>query len=340
MSNLGHSDGPRKKSSPASGRPVPRLEAQRTSILDCILIGTGGMMPMPYRMLASMAVRLNGKIYLFDAGEGAQINWKKARIGVRGLKLIAVTHLHADHCLGIPGMLMLKAQMDDPEPLTIIGPPGTREFVVQCRKTLEFQLNYPIQYIEWPAGNTGVAYSDDQVRILWEPVKHTRFCLGYRLEEFDRPGQFDSESARTLGVPMGPLWGKLQNGQSVATPDGSTIRPEQVLGSPRKGRHIAYVVDTRPAPGVFSLCRDADIAFLEGMFLSQHSEHADEKGHLTVTEAAEIAKISEPSRLVLVHISPRYEKSELVRLEEEARAVFQPVQAGKDLDIFEVRFPE
>jgi ribonuclease Z len=298
------------------------------------------MMPMPYRMLSSLAVRLNGKIYLFDAGEGAQINWKRARIGVRGLKLIAVTHLHADHCLGIPGMLMLKAQMDDPEPLTIIGPPGTREFVSQCRKTLEFQVNYPISFTEWPGDKTGVAYSDDQARILWEPVKHTRFCLGYRIEELDRPGKFDPETARALGVPMGPLWGRLQDGQSVTTPDGKTVDPGLVLGPPRRGRHIAYVVDTRPAPGVFSLSRGADIAFIEGMFLTEHSVHADEKGHLTVTEAAEIAKKSRPARLVLVHISPRYENKELGRLEEEAGAIFQPVKAGRDLDYFEVKFQE
>lgn len=298
------------------------------------------MMPMPYRMLCSMAIRLNGKIYLFDAGEGAQINWKKARIGVRGLKLIAVTHLHADHCLGIPGMLMLKAQMEDPEPLTIIGPQGTREFVTQCRKTLEFQINYPISFIEWPGDESGVAYSDDQARILWEPLKHTRFCLGYRLEEFDRPGKFDAESARSLGLPMGPLWGKLQSGMSVTTPQGREILPQQVLGPPRKGRHIAYVVDTRPAPGILPLCRDADIAFLEGMFLTEHSGHADEKGHLTVTEAASIAREARPGRLVLVHISPRYEKGDLGRLEEEAKSIFQPVQVGRDLEIFEVRFPD
>ncbi|MEN6438769.1 MAG: ribonuclease Z [Syntrophobacter sp.] len=308
--------------------------------MECILIGTGGMMPMPYRMLVSLAVRLNGKIYLFDAGEGVQINWKRARVGVRGLKLIAVTHLHADHCLGIPGMLMLKAQMDDPEPLTIIGPAGTREFVTQCRKTLDFLVNYPIHFIEWPGDGTGVAYRDAQARILWEPVKHTRFCLGYRIEELDRPGKFDPEAARNLGIPMGPLWGKLQSGQDIIGPQGMEVRSDQVLGPPRRGRHIAYVVDTRPAPGVYQLCKDADLAFIEGMFLSEHSGHADAKGHLTVEEAAGILKESRPKRAVFVHISPRYENNELSRLEEEARPLFPAARAGRDLDMFEVKLPE
>ena len=131
---------------------------------------------MPYRMLSSLAIRLNGQIYLFDAGEGTQINWKKVRLGVRGLKLIAVTHLHADHCLGIPGMVMLRAQMEDPAPLTILGPPGTGEFVAQFRRLLEFKVNFTINVIEWSSNSTGVAYRDDQAEILWEPLKHTRFA--------------------------------------------------------------------------------------------------------------------------------------------------------------------
>ena len=111
--------------------------------MDCILLGTGGMMPMPYRLLSSMALRLNGWIYLIDAGEGTQIGWKQARLGVRGIRLIAVTHLHADHCLGIPGLMMLKAQMENPGPLTVIGPPGIREFVEQNHRIMEFHVNYP-----------------------------------------------------------------------------------------------------------------------------------------------------------------------------------------------------
>jgi len=308
--------------------------------LECVLIGTGGMMPMPYRMLSSLALRLNGRMYLFDAGEGTQINWKRARLGVRGLKLIAVTHLHADHCLGIPGMIMLRAQMDDPDPLTVLGPPGTRDFIVQLQKLLEFKVNFPIEVVEWSPGSTGEAYRDDQARILWEPVKHTRFCLGYRFEELDRPGKFDPARARDLDVPVGPLWGKLQKGESVETPSNRTVQPAQVLGPVRRGRHIAFVVDTRPAPGVYSLCKKVDLAFLEGMFIKEHSEHADQKGHMTVAEAAKIAKKAGAGRAVIVHISPRYENSELGKLEEEARREFDCVKIGRDLDMFEVSFPD
>ncbi len=295
---------------------------------------------MPYRMLASLALRLNGQIYLFDAGEGTQINWKRARLGVRGLKVIALTHLHADHCLGVPGMIMLRAQMEDPDPLIVLGPPGTRDFIVQFQKLLEFKVNFQIEIIEWSPGGTNTAYRDEQARILWQPVKHTRFCLGYRFEELDRPGKFDPARAQRLGVPMGPLWGKLQKGESVKIPSDRTVQPADVLGPSRRGRHIAFVVDTRPAPGVYSLCSKVDLAFLEGMFVSAHSDHADQKRHMTVAEAARIARKAGAARAVIVHISPRYENSELGKLEEEARKEFDHAKIGKDLDWFEVSLPD
>lgn len=308
--------------------------------LECILIGTGGMMPMPYRMLSSMAIRLNGQVYLFDAGEGTQINWKKARLGVRGLKLIAVTHLHADHCLGIPGMMMFKAQMEEPAPLAILGPPGTREFVTQCRKMLDFRLNFPVDVIEWSPESGEQAFRDEQAEILWQPVKHTRLCLGYRFEELDRPGKFSPERAQALEVPMGPLWGQLQKGETIETPSNKTVEPVQVLGPPRRGRHIAFVVDTRPAPGVYALCKEADLAFLEGMFLAEHAQHAQQKGHMTAVEAALVARQSGVARAVLIHISPRYENNELQQLENEAREEFQRLRVGRDLDTFKVSFLE
>ena len=308
--------------------------------LECTLIGTGGMMPMPYRMLSSMALRLNGDLYLFDAGEGTQINWKKARLGVRGLKLIAVTHLHADHCLGVPGMMMFKAQMEEAVPLVILGPPGIGEFVAQCRKLLDFRLNFPVEVIEWTPDSGEQAFCDEQAQIFWRPVKHTRFCLGYRFEERQRAGKFSPELARKLAVPMGPLWGRLQRGQTVETPSGASVSPSEVLGPPRRGRHVAFVVDTRPAPGVYELCRQADLAFLEGMFLAEHARHAEQKGHMTAVEAAVIARESGVLRAVLTHISPRYENNRLKELEEEARGKFEHVAIGHDLETFTVSFPE
>lgn len=305
--------------------------------MECILLGSGGMMPMPYRLLTSLAVRVGGDLYVFDAGEGTQINWKRLRLGVSGLKLIAITHLHADHCLGLPGLMMLKAQMGDPRPLTIIGPPGIEEFVQQVERTLDFYLNYPVQFIEWSEASSETAYVDEQARILWRPLKHTRFCLGYRLEEHERPGRFHPEKARELLVPEGRLWGLLQKGEPVTNTVGQEILPEQVLGPPRRGRHVAFVVDTRPTEAVNRLCEDVDIAFLEGMFLPEHSQHAEEKGHMTVAEAAAIAREAQATKAVLVHISPRYQESDLNLLETAARATFAGAQMGRDAQTYPVR---
>lgn len=306
--------------------------------MDCILLGTGGMMPLPNRLLTSLAVRLDGRIYLFDAGEGTQIGWKRAQLGLRGFSLLAVTHLHADHCLGIPGLLMLRAQMDDPDPFTIVGPPGIKVFLQETRKTLDFYLNYPLEIIEWSHIEEELAYEDAKVRLFWQPLKHTRFCLGYRLEERERPGRFNPGRAAQLGVPKGSGWGQLQAGKEIVLENGVTIRPDQVLGPSRCGRHLAYVVDTRPVKALYRLCRKVDIAFLEGMFLPEHAEHASAKGHLTVVEAARIARRAEVKQAVLVHISPRYDDEDLALLESKALETFEQAVVGRDLAMYSIAY--
>ena len=308
--------------------------------MECILLGSGGMMPMPYRLLTSLAVRFNGRIYLFDAGEATQLGLKSTKIGVRGLNVLAVSHLHADHCLGIPGIMMLRSQIQDPEPLTILGPPGIKKFIQQTHENLGFFLNFPITFVEWSSQTDEVAYQDDQVRIIWHPLDHSRFCLGYRLEELDRPGKFKPHLAAALGIPKGSLWGELQQGRSITLEDGSEIGPEQVLGEPRRGRYVSYVVDTRPSKGVYRLCQDADIAFLEGMFLPDDAEHAEAKGHLTVEDAARIAGRAGVRRAVLIHISPRYNSEELALLAAAAKSRFAGAEMGEDFKVYHVPLPD
>jgi ribonuclease Z len=279
-------------------------------------------------------VRLKGKVYLFDAGEGVQLGWKRAGLGFKGPRVIAVSHLHADHCLGIPGLMMLRSQTDDPEPLTIAGPPGIEDFVRHIQRILDFYINYPVYFIEWSEQAPEIAYQDELIRLYWRPVKHTRFCLGYRLEELERPGRFDTARAESLGIPQGPLWGRLQRGETVVNEAGRTIFPGQVLGRPRRGRHVAFVVDTRPAKNIYRLCKDADIAFMEGMYLPEHAEQAEAKCHMTVAEAARIAGRAGVQRAVLTHISPRYNDDDLGSLETAARQRFDNVRIGRDQDVY------
>jgi ribonuclease Z len=308
--------------------------------MECVLLGTGGMMPMPDRLLASLAVRLGGCCYVFDAGEGVQLGVKRTRLGMGGLTVVAITHLHADHCLGLPGLLMLRSQMDQPGPLTILGPPGIVQFVQQNQEILRFHVNYPLRFVEWQETATDVAYQDHLVRIRWQPLEHTCFCLGFRLEERDRPGKFHPLQAQALGVPEGPLWGRLQRGETAILASGEAIRPDQVMGPPRRGRHLCYAVDTRPCAALEDLCQEVDLAFIEGMFRLDDGRHADAKRHLTVAEAAGIVSRARAKRAVLVHISPRYTVEDLPDLESEARRYFAETDMGRDFNRYPVPYPE
>jgi ribonuclease Z len=303
--------------------------------VECVLLGSGGMMPMPYRALTALVVRVEGRLYLFDAGEGTQVSLKAARLGIKAMRVMAVSHLHGDHCLGLPGLLMMRAQVPEPGPLTVLGPPGLRRFVAQTQEVLGFFLNYPIEFREWRAGAPDEAYRDEAVRVLWAPLKHTTVCLGYRLEEHPRPGKFRPEAARALGIPPGPLFGKLQRGEGVTVKDGRIVAPDQVLGPARPGRAICFAVDTRPTKALYRLCKDAGMAFLDGMFLPEHGEEAATKGHMTVDDAARVAARAGVRRAVLVHISPRYQgDEEMGRLSHAASLRFRRSEMGRDLGVY------
>ena len=295
-------------------------------------------MPMPGRFLTSVAVRLQGQIYLFDAGEGCQINLKKTKLGIKPLRVMAVSHLHGDHCLGVPGLLMMRAQVPDAGSLTILGPPGIERFIRQLHESLDFYLDYPLNFLEWNEGRPEVAYEDEWVRILWGPLSHTTRCLGYRLEEHPRPGKFKTETAKALGVPYGPLWGKLQRGESITLDEGSTISPNQVLGPPRPGRKICYAVDTRPNKFLYRLCQDVDLAFLDGMFLPEHQEQAEARGHMTADDAARVAGRAGVRRAVLVHISPRYTEEDMGKFLDAAKGRFENAEMGADLQEFSIPY--
>jgi ribonuclease Z len=303
-------------------------------MMECVLLGSGGMMPMPYRSLTSMAVRYEGQLYLFDAGEGAQVCLKKAKLGIKPLRVLAISHLHGDHCLGVPGLLMMRAQVPEPGPLTILGPSGIKRFVSHLHELLGFYLNYSIGFVEWSETAPDLAYEDERVRILWRPLNHTSFCLGYRLEEHPRPGKFRPEAARALGVPTGPMWGELQKGNEVTLQDGTVISPDEVLGRPRPGRHVCYAVDTRPSKDLYRLCQDVDLAFLDGMFLPEHRAEAEAKGHMTVDDAARVASRAGARRAVLVHISPRYGQDDMEALTGAAAERFQGAEMGQDLQSY------
>ena len=201
------------------------------------------MMPLPYRHLTSVLLRREGDLFLFDCGEGTQVALRRLNLRWKRINAIFISHTHADHITGLPGLLMLSSQVDRDEPLYIIGPPKVAEYVETSRKVLDMYINYEIIVKE--IKEPGVVYSTEefQVRSFW--LDHTKPCMGYTFEEFERPGEFNPEAARALNVPCGPLWSKLQGGSEVVSADGKTIRPQDVMGPKRKGRKFSFVTDTK-----------------------------------------------------------------------------------------------
>lgn len=305
-----------------------------------MILGAGGMMPMPTRMTTSVLVRREGRMLLFDAGEGIQISLKRGGLGIRTLDAVAISHLHADHVLGLPGIMMFRAQCDDPGPLTVIGPPGTQRFIRHTLEDLRYRLNYRLEFLEWEEGAGPLAWSWRGHEIRWEPLAHSAFCLGYRLDERQRPGRFHPRRAAELGVPSGPLFGRLQAGETITTPAGETVSPEQVLGPPRRGRSVVFATDTLPCDGLARLCGGADIAFVEGMFTLAHAEEAAEKLHMTAEQAGRVAAEAGAQRLVLVHLSPRYTRDDEQILRDEARVHFPGAEVGRGLATYEIKLPD
>ncbi|MBN1834323.1 MAG: ribonuclease Z [Spirochaetales bacterium] len=305
--------------------------------MEAFILGTGGMMPLPGRSLTSMLLRREGELLLFDCGEGTQISLRRLALRWKKISVIFISHTHADHVTGLPGILMLSSQVERDDPLTIVGPPRIREYVEASRRILDMYINYEIVVNEvW---GEGVVYERPGYRVRSLRLNHTKPCLAYALEEEDRAGVFMPERALELGVPRGPLWSTLQSGTPVRA-DSGEVRPEQVMGLPRPGRKVCYMTDTAFVSGAASFVQGSDLLICEGMFGDDLSGDAVDKKHLTARQAAQIARDGAVRRLGLIHYSPRYTDRELKELLQEARAVFPDTFLTRDLQVIEVPYVE
>ena len=301
--------------------------------LEVFSLGTGGMMPLPGRFLTSILIRRDGDLFLFDAGEGTQVSLKMLSLKWKKISAIFISHMHADHVTGLPGILMLSSQVDRSEPLYIFGPPRLKEYVEQTRRILDMYINYEIVVVPVEEGKV---MEDDEFSIECFRLDHTKPCFAYSLVEKKRKGEFFPEKALSLNVPKGPLWGKLQRGESIKLDDGNVVTPEMVMGKERNGRKISYVTDTLYFPEISDFVHDSDILFCEGMFERALLESALEKKHMTAEQAAMIARDGNCRRLMLQHYSPRYSKEELKILENEAKAIFPETVLTRDRMAFYV----
>lgn len=302
-------------------------------MLDICLLGTGGMMPLPYRRLTALMARFNGSSILIDCGEGTQVAIKEKGWSFKPIDVICFTHFHADHISGLPGLLLTLGNAERTQPLTIVGPKGV-ERVVNALRVIAPDLPFPIEFIE-------LSQSEQQIKregytIEAFRVNHNVICYGYSIL-IDRAGKFDVEKANQNGVPR-QCWSRLQKGEPVLF-EGMTYTSDLVLGEQRKGIKVTYCTDTRPVQSISEHAKEADLFICEGMYGEEGKEaKAREYKHMTLYEAAELARDAKVKEMWLTHYSPS-----LTRPEEfmpKVQEIFPDALPGKDQKSCTIMFEE
>jgi ribonuclease Z len=299
--------------------------------LSVTFLGTGGSVPSARRSTASVLVARGGERLMFDCGEGTQRQMQRS-LGLTQVDEIYLTHFHADHILGLPGLLKTYDLTDRQEPLTIYGPRGLHD-LFRTLKPIIGRTDFELEPIELEPGEA-VAHDGYEVRPF--AVEHSARAYGYGLVEENRPGRFDPETAKKLGVPEGPAFASLQRGEEVGGSSGP-VRPEDVMGESRAGRTIVITGDTAPCKATVEAARDAELLIHDASFTKEEAQRAAETGHSTVGQAAAVAKEAGTKLLALVHISSRYHVGKVL---EEAQEIFDSTIAPRDFDLIEIPFPE
>lgn len=292
-------------------------------MLDVCLLGSGGMMPLPYRWLTALMTRFNGSSLLIDCGEGTQIAIKEKGWSFKPIDVICFTHYHGDHISGLPGLLLTMGNADRKEPLTLIGPKGL-ERVVSALRVIAPELPFPIIYKEIEGAEQ--TFELNGYRLKAFRVNHNVLCYGYTME-IDRAGKFDVERAKEQEIPQ-KYWKHLQKGETIETENG-ILTPDMVLGPPRKGLKLTYTTDTRPTNSIRENAKDSDLFICEGMYgEKEKAAKAVEYKHMTFCEAAHLAKDAQVKEMWLTHYSPSLTRPE--EYMDEVRRIFPEAKAGKD----------
>ncbi|HET8862017.1 MAG TPA: ribonuclease Z [Solirubrobacterales bacterium] len=299
--------------------------------LSVAFLGTGGAVPSARRNTASVLVTRGGERLLFDCGEGTQRQMQRS-LGLVQVDAIHFTHFHADHFLGLPGLLKTYDLTERERPLTIYGPRGLRDLIQSLSRVIG-RVGYRVDLVEIEPGDA-IPIDGGEIRSF--PVEHGVRAFGYALDEAERPGRFDPETAKRLGVEEGPDFANLQRGESVQGALGP-VNPGDVMGEARPGRRVVLTGDTAPCHATVEAAHGADLLIHDASFAEEEAQRAAETGHSTVGQAAAVAREAEVKLLALVHISSRYHVGKVL---EEAREVFDAVVAPRDFDLVELPFPE
>ncbi len=302
-------------------------------MLDVCLLGSGGMMPLPYRWLTALMTRYNGSSILIDCGEGTQIAIKEKGWSFKPIDAICFTHFHGDHISGLPGLLLTMGNAERTEPLTLIGPKGL-ERVVNSLRIIAPELPFPIEFRELTKPQEEFSLNGYRIRAF--RVNHNVTCYGYSLE-IDRAGKFQLDRALELEIPK-QFWNRLQKGETVE--DGETVyTPDMVMGAQRKGIKLVYCTDTRPTASIAENAKGADLFICEGMYGEKDKQaKAVENKHMTFYEAARLAREADVGELWLTHYSPSLTRPE--EFMDEVRRIFPRAKAGKDRKSAELNFED
>lgn len=285
---------------------------------------------MPNRALPAVALCHNGVITLFDCGEGTQFQLQRAGLSPHKITCICISHLHGDHFFGLPGLLASQTLMSRAAPLHLVGPLGLGEYLRTTQLLTGTRPSFELQVTEVTPEQEYLALRLCKATLEIRPLDHTAFCLGFRFVEDDLPGKFYAEKANQLGIPEGPQRAALVRGEPVLLTDGRLVKPETVVGPPRRGRRVAYCVDTRPCISATLLAEGVDLLIHDGTFAQEEADRAHETGHSTARQAAEIAARAGARRLFLTHISARYVE-DVSPLLSESRALFADAEVASDL---------
>jgi ribonuclease Z len=299
--------------------------------LKIVLLGTSSAVPTLTRGLSSTALIRNGDVFLFDCGEGTQLQLMRSGVKRSRIHSIFIGHLHGDHLYGIAGLLSTLHLDGREAPLNVFGPEGLRIFLHAAFRTSNLQFTFNLNVQEFPRGYRGRVLNEDEFYVDALPLDHSIFCLGWRFQEKDKPGVFNLERAQELEIPRGPLYRKLQHGESITLADGRTITPDMILGPARHGKSVVYCLDTQFSERSIELADKCTALIHETTFGPDAVDMARERKHSTMEDAARVAKEAAATSLIATHFSSRYDGKQVAQIGEEAREVFENITLGRDL---------